>query len=657
VGREAGIEWRVLVLAASGADAGVLESLLERDAIASRVCADAAVLSGEIRGGAGAAIVASEELERDLPVVVEALAAQPEWSDLPLILLTLPGRDAAPVVARLWQEAKARVSVLERPLRSAHVIAAVHAALQSRDRQYQVRDELARRRRAERALRESEARFRVMADELPIIVWLQDAEGRQEFVNRTFCEFFGVVREEMRGDRWQGLVHPDDEVSYTQEFFDCVREHRPFHGEGRVRRADGEWRWIESWGRPRLGPEGDCLGYVGGSADVTDRRRLRDALLEKTAALEEADRRKDLFLATLGHELRNPLAALDLAVRVLAEGGGDTERLHRSMRAQIEQLGSLVDDLLEVSRVAQGKIELRKAPTDLVEVVRLAAATIETDLRERKQELALSIPASLWVEGDATRLEQILANLLSNASKYTPDHGRIEVIGEREGDRAVIAVRDSGQGLARDQLERIFDPFVQDDPLGGGLGIGLTLVKGLVELHGGDVAAASEGPGRGSVFTVRLPVGEIGRKPATRRRRPVRRLPQPLRVLVVDDNRDFADSLALLLDRMGAETCRAYSGADGLEKAHNWHPQAMLVDIGLPDMTGYELAERIRSVEGGEEPLLLAVTGFSQGEAEERARAAGFDGRLVKPIDLERLGGMLRKRAARKQEPRRGAGS
>jgi CheY-like chemotaxis protein/anti-sigma regulatory factor (Ser/Thr protein kinase) len=321
------------------------------------------------------------------------------------------------------------------------------------------------------------------------------------------------------------------------------------------------------------------------------------------------------------------------------------------MRAQLEQLGSLVEDLLEVSRITRGKLALRKAPVDLVDVVRSAVRTVEGDVYDRKQELVLALPASLCVEADATRLEQIVSNLLSNASKYTPEQGRIEVSGRRENAEVVIAVRDTGEGLEPEQLESIFQPFVQKDPLAGGLGIGLTLVRGLVELHGGSVEAGSDGPGRGSVFTVRLPAGEVGSATVTRGTQSVRRLPRRLRVLVVDDNRDFADSLSLLLERMGAEALATYTGADGLEKALSWHPEALLVDIALPDMKGYEVARQVRRSEGGEGPLLLAMTGFGNRESEEHASSAGFDARLLKPLDLEKLHGLLRSRSAKQTAP------
>jgi len=515
-------ERRVLVLAPSGMDAAVIEKLLGRIGLAARVCPQAEALARELRAGAGAVIVAEEALgEPELERLTAAIASQPEWSDLPLILLTVAGHDPSRLVDRLWDSAKSRAVVLERPTRSTTLFAAVQAALRARLRQYQIRDELVRRRAMERAL------------------------------------------------------------------------------------------------------------------------------LEKTAALEEEDRRKDLFLATLGHELRNPLAALDLEVRLLENGVGDVERVHRRMGEHVRQLTSLVNDLLEVSRITRGKVSLRKGRTDLVAVVRSAAQAIESDLRRKSQRLVLSLPESLPVEADSTRIEQVVANLLSNACKFTPELGHVEVGVGCESGEAVIRVQDTGQGLRADQVESVFEPFVQDDPLKGGLGIGLALVRGLVELHGGTVTAGSEGPGRGARFTVRVPIGDVGEVPAPRRRRVLRTFARPVRVLLVDDNRDFADSLALLLERMGAETLCAHTGADGLQKARTWGPEAVLVDIGLPDMMGYEVARRLRASGHGEGLLLLAVTGFGDQAAEEKAREAGFDGRLVKPIDPETLQGLLRRTTKR----------
>ena len=361
----------------------------------------------------------------------------------------------------------------------------------------------------------------------------------------------------------------------------------------------------------------------------------------KTSVDEQNDRRMDLLLATVGHELRNPLAALDLELRLLQGGVEDVDPIHARMGSQLQRLASFANGLLEMSRLTYDKLELRKVPTDLAAVIRSVTEGVAEEIHDKKQKLVLCLPERLYVEGDPARLAQVASNLISNASRYTPERGRIEVSGVRDHDEVVIGVRDTGLGLRREDLESMFEPFVQIDATKGGLGIGLALVKGLVEIHGGTVSGQSEGPGRGCLFTVRLPVGEVGSMPPEARRGSIPRLSRRVRALIVDDHDEFADSLALLLGRMGAETLCAYSGADGIDKARMWHPDAMLVDLGLPDMTGFEVAQRVRSWAGAEEVLLIAVTGFAGGGSGRNARCAGFDGSLVKPIDTDRMHALL----------------
>ena len=380
------------------------------------------------------------------------------------------------------------------------------------------------------------------------------------------------------------------------------------------------------------------------AGDLGERSQI-ECLREKIALLEEKGRRTELLLATTGHELRDPLAALELALDLLVNGADDTDRIRDRMAPHLQQLARLANDLIEVSRVEHGKVELRKVPTDVAAMVRSAAEGIEGRIRQKEQQLVLSVPEGLYAEADPTRLGQIVSNLLSNASRCTPERGRIEVTGTREDGEIVFAVQDTGRGLRQDQLAGLFDPFVQEDASRGGLGIGLALVKELVDLHGGTVSGRSDGPGRGARFVVRVPVGDVGKATLPASPRSIRQLSRSVRVLVVDDHRDFADSLALLLDRMGAETLRAYSGADGLEKARIWHPGAMLVDLGMGDMSGYRVAREIRSSPRDAGLLLVAVTGFADAESGQRVSQAGFDHWLVKPIDPDRVHELLQKAA------------
>lgn len=660
--RDEGSDRRILILSTGRPDANAIPRLLDRSGITSRLCPDTRTLAEEIVSGAGAVILAEEAIDTEgAEALARAQGAQPAWSDLPVILLAMPGREPIPAVERLWEMGCSHVTVLERPIRSATLLAAVRTALQARRRQYEIRDELERRKKAEAALRESEERFREMADGLPLLVWVHDATGRQTFVNRTFCEYFGVAREDIRGDDWPRHLHPEEGIAHRESFLACVRERRPFHAEMRVRRADGAWRWIESWARPRFRVDGMFLGHVGTSADVTERKLAEEALREKSEMLEEDDRRKDFFLATLGHELRNPLAVLDLELRLLADGTRDVSQSLPRLASQVEHLTLQVNDLLEVSRITRGKLALRKTRTDLAAVVRSGVASVAEGMRDKRHTLALDLPDSLVVEGDPLRLEQIVVNLLSNASKYTPEEGCIDVGLRTDAGEAVLTVRDTGCGLRPDQIERVFEPFVQAAPMAGGLGLGLALVRGLVELHGGSAEIESPGPERGCVLTVRIPIGDIQEAHDTTEPTPLGTLERPVRVLVVDDERAYAESLAAVLERMGAETRVAGTASEAIEQARHFRPEVMFVDIQLPDSTGYEVVKALRAQTGAEDVRFLAVTGYGNDESEQLARQAGFEARLVKPVDPHRLYDVLRTVVAgqppKASDPKRSVGS
>jgi len=492
--------------------------------------------------------------------------------------------------------------------------------------------------RALASLAESEERFRAMADGLPLIVWMHDAAGAQQFVNRTFLEYFGVEEAEMKGQRWQLLMHPDEGPAYAGEFAACVRERRPFHAEVRVRNAKGEWRNLESWARPRWSAAGEFLGMVGTSADVTERRRMEQAL-------RDADRHKDEFLAMLGHELRNPLAVVSLALDGFKLGLPAESPFARTRDAaarQVEILTRLVDDLLDSARISTGKIALKCVPLSLGEIVRSALETSRLDLHAKGHQLVVEeAGGKLDVDGDEVRLVQVVSNLLNNAARYTPEGGRIVVSLAREGAEAVLRVRDNGIGIDPNHLDAVFDLFVQGHDQararGAGLGLGLSLVKRLVELHGGTVAARSEGEGRGAEFIVRLPLASaLHVAPAAMVATSSSR---SRRVLVVDDNRDAAGSLAMLVGALGHDVREAYSGASALEAVPSFKPDLIVLDVGLPDMSGYETARRIRELPGGRDARIVAASGYR--ETPGAARDAGMDDYLVKPLKLSALQQLL----------------
>ena len=382
--------------------------------------------------------------------------------------------------------------------------------------------------------------------------------------------------------------------------------------------------------------------YQRAMDEIAARKRAEEALLA-------ADRGKDEFLAMLAHELRNPLAAIASAAGALdarAEGGDPrSAELLAVIGRQSRHLARLVDDLLDVSRFSRGRIELRREPVELRRAVEGAVESVRPHLELRRQTLAVMLPDEpLWLDADLTRIEQILANLLHNAAKYSEPGGRIELAAERQGAEVLVGVRDDGAGIAPELLPRVFDLFVQGERSlarsRGGLGIGLTLVRSLVERHGGTIEAASEGPGRGSELRVRLPLlaAPERREPSAA---PATAAEARTRVLLVEDNLDAAESLAELLRIWGHEVELAHDGAAALRAALEVRPEVVLLDIGLPGMDGYEVASRLRATPGLAGVRLVAVTGYGQESDRRRARLAGFDHHLVKPVDLDRLRALL----------------
>jgi len=361
--------------------------------------------------------------------------------------------------------------------------------------------------------------------------------------------------------------------------------------------------------------------------------------LRRIGQLREMDRRKDEFLATLAHELRNPLAPLTNMLELIKRSDGDPamiEQAEVTMSRQLQQLEQIVGDLLDVNRITQGKLQLRMCRVELAPLLHQATEPARPLAERARQKLTIAAPSEpIWVRGDPVRLVQVFGNLLTNACKYTDDGGNIQIIAERADEEVVVTVKDDGIGIPPDQLQAVFEMFSQvragRERAEGGLGIGLTLVKRLVEIHGGSIEARSEGLGRGSEFVVRLPVLDAPRaeQPAvtTASEAPVRR-----KVLIVDDNRDSAMSLALLLDQLGHETRQAYDGLDATRAADEFRPDVMLLDVGLLRLNGYDVCRRIREQPWGGDVMIVALTGWGQDEDRRKSREAGFDRHFVKPI-------------------------
>jgi signal transduction histidine kinase len=506
---------RVLVQVPTSRDASMVQVVLSQAHIPHEICPAFGTLLHELGLGAAAVLLPEEVITpTNITLLCEVLASQPPWSDLPVLVLTRPGADSDQ--SGRATQTLGNVTLLERPLRVATLLSAIRTALRARDRQYELREHLAQRERAEQALR-------------------------------------------------------------------------------------------------------------------------------------EADRRKDEFLAMLGHELRNPLAPLMTGLQLLklADMRDDPVvlRVRGVMERQVHHLARLVDDLLEVSRITRGLIQLRREPLDLILVLRSAIETCRPAVETAQHELIVDLPTDpVTVTGDAVRLTQVFANLLSNAAKYTDAGGHIRVTARREADRVLVSVRDDGIGIPATHLTSVFEMFSQVDRwhrrTQGGLGIGLTLVRTLVTMHGGRVEARSQGLGAGSEFVVDLPL-LVGATAEAETTGPPRKFPAR-RILVVDDNLDAGEMLRALLTALGATAAKAHSGRVALEVLDSFKPDTVLLDIGMPEMDGYEVARRIRAMPAHRGMLLVAVTGWGQEHDHRRSLEAGFDHHFVKPLDVDKLGDLLK---------------
>ena len=506
------------------------------------------------------------------------------------------------------------------------------------------------RKRAEEALRASEERYRQLMGLLPAAVYTCEApSGIITYYNEHAVRLWG--RTPKTGDTderfcgshrlWRPdgtpLPHSDTPMAIAMA---GGREFR--NEEVVIERPDGSRITVLVNIDPLRDERGRVVGAINVFHDTT-------ALKQAEAALREADRRKDEFLATLSHELRNPLAPLRNALNLLRLSGaaeGALASTHEMMERQVNQLVRMVDDLLEISRLSLGTFELRKERVALDAVVRSALETSDPLIREAGHELVVSLPAGpLWLEGDPVRLSQILANLLNNAAKYTAPGGRIVVSAQRTGSEAEVAVEDNGHGIAPEELPRLFQMFTRSEhsrrSSQGGLGIGLALTRRLAKMHGGSVNAHSDGAGKGAKFTVRLPLAAHARRqPEPAPARAPGAVPRR-RILVVDDNRDAGDSLGMILRHLGADVRVARDGEEALQAFAAYDPAVVLLDIGMPGMDGYEVARRMRALHPGRHSALVALTGWGQEEDRRRAREAGFDHHLVKPAQLESLQALL----------------
>lgn len=496
---------------------------------------------------------------------------------------------------------------------------------------------------AEKAVRESADRLREGLKAGRMVVWDWNFLTDDMRVSDNAVDVFGV--NPVKGSTFWDMVHPEDELSLRKAFDHAIAHHAQCENVIRMLHAENQFMiWVEVRGTVICDHAGNPYLMRGISLDVTERKRAEEEL-------RAADRRKDEFLAMLAHELRNPLAPISTAAQILKlVKVEDTRILKMSeiIARQVEHMTGLVDDLLDVSRVTRGLITLDKVPLVLTEVITDAIEQVKPLMDAKSHHLTVHMPAEpVRVMGDQTRLVQVITNILNNAGKYTPDGGEIQLDTTVRDGQVILSIRDNGAGIPVELLPHIFDLFTQaertPDRSQGGLGLGLALVKSLAELHGGKVMAFSEGPGKGSKFIVCLPLMEdVGAAGESRNQTALKSAPQQkLRLLIVDDNVDAADSLALLLEDDGHSVMVEYDAASALARARREAPEVLVLDIGLPDMDGYELARQMRLLPQTADSVIIALTGYGHDHDRERSRAAGFDYHFLKPVDFAVLTALL----------------
>jgi PAS domain S-box-containing protein len=507
-----------------------------------------------------------------------------------------------------------------------------------------------------RALEDSEKLYRAIGESINYGVWVTDAEGRCIYASESFLKLLGLTMAQAMNDGWTSVLHPDDAKDTIAAWKECVRAGSTWYREHRMLGVDGKYHAILAQGVAIRDAAGRVQRWAGINLDITRLKNTEHALIQ-------ADRRKDEFLATLAHELRNPLAPIRNAVRILdSDSADDVQRKwgREVIARQVHRMSLLLDDLLDVARITRGQLELKKEYVDLRAVVNVAVETARPLLDAKRHRLTVNLPAeNIRLEVDPLRLSQVIGNLLTNAAKYTDPDGDIWLDARIVHGELEISIRDNGIGLSPEVVPGLFTMFSQVnsaiDRAEGGLGIGLALVKGLVSLHGGRVSVRSEGLGRGSEFIVHLPhkviaPAEAGTA-ATGRTTAEATNARRGHILVVDDNRDAADSLALVLRFMNFEVSVAYDGAQALELSAKARPRAAIIDIGMPGMSGHEVARRMRREAWGRDAVLIALTGWGQDSDKQAARAAGFDDHLTKPVDPQDVETVLTRLLGEAPEP------
>ena len=512
--------------------------------------------------------------------------------------------------------------------------------------------------RAESGLRESEAKFRTIANAMPQMVWSALPDGYHDYFNQQWYGFTGAAPGLTDGDGWNRMIHPEDQERARARWRRSLETGAIYEIEYRLRHRSGEYRWVLGRALPILDASGRIVRWMGTCTDIHAQKLAHAALAESEESLRQADHRKDEFLAMLAHELRNPLAPICTAAELLrtpVKDEGHVAQASAIISRQVRHMTELVDDLLDVSRVTRGLVTLELETFDLRTVVHAATEQVQPLIDDRRHRVSIRPGMTpLWVRGDRTRLTQVIANLLNNAAKYTPPGGEIELEARAAAGDLQIRVSDNGMGIDAALLPHIFALFSQGkrapDRAEGGLGIGLALVRSLVNLHGGQIEAESKGAARGSTFIVSLPQVQApaavdSQAPAARRYASS----GGLRIVVVDDNVDAAESVALLLEAHGHRVSTFHSAEAALDATSDAPADAYILDIGLPGITGHELARRLRQregerqekvpddIQGNGRAVILALSGYGQQRDRAASLTAGFDEHLVKPLDPMRL--------------------
>lgn len=505
----------------------------------------------------------------------------------------------------------------------------------------QSQNEVRQRVRAESELRESEERFRVMADHAPVLIWVAGKDGEFYYFNRPWLEFRGRKLEEESGNGWFEGVHPEDRARCSEIYNASFHKRQPFEMEYRLMRHDGEYRWLIDLGVPRFGPQNKFEGFIGSCIDIHDRKIMEAELREAKEDAERASKAKDQFLAVLSHELRTPLTPVLNILQILQED----EEVPESMRSFIDIAihnvnveARIVNDLLKVTEISAGKLQLTTEPVELHSLIHSVIPTASKTLKDKHIELTLDLRArGSSVSGDPVRLHQVIGNLLENAVKFTPEHGKIKIATENLDDQLRVSVSDTGIGIKPELLPVIFNTFEQGESSihrqFGGLGLGLSISRGLVALHGGHLEAASEGIGKGTTISFALPTVEAAKPMAPRIDAVKTNRNEQLRLLIVEDNKHTSQAVKTLLERRGYQVDVAETLGDGIAAVRGKKYDLVISDLGLPDGSGLDITKHIDP----DRTRAIAVSGFCSESDMQESRAAGFAFHLAKPFDFKKL--------------------